>query len=76
MRIWSHENPHEFIEEPLQPQKTGVWAAISERRIIAVRYRNEILKPTSYTMMNCRTDSFNKMELRFTGQLKFLKKLL
>ena len=27
MRILSHENPHEFIEEPLQPQKFGVWAA-------------------------------------------------
>ena len=43
MRIWSHENRYEFIEEPLQPKKIGVWAAISERRII--RYRNEILEP-------------------------------
>lgn len=34
MRMWSAENPHYFIEAPLHPQKIGVWAAISKRRII------------------------------------------
>lgn len=34
MRMWSAENPHFFIESPLHPQKIGVWAAVSQRRII------------------------------------------
>jgi hypothetical protein len=33
-RMWSSENPHFFIETPQYPQKVGVWAAISQRRII------------------------------------------
>lgn len=33
-RTWSTENPHVFIETPLHPEKVGVWAAISQRRII------------------------------------------
>ena len=31
MRIWSDEKPHEFIDEPLQRQKIGVWAATGHR---------------------------------------------
>lgn len=34
MRIWSSENPHAILETPLHPEKVGVWAAISARRII------------------------------------------
>ena len=34
VRIWSHENRHEFIEEPLQPQKHSMSAAVTQRRII------------------------------------------
>lgn len=55
MRMWSAENPHEFIETSLHPQKIGVWLAVSRRRIIgpiffnqtitAERYRNELLQP-------------------------------
>jgi hypothetical protein len=55
--MWSSENPHFFIETPQYPQKVGVWAAISQHRIIgpiflegninAARYRNEILTPFS-----------------------------
>nr|XP_008198792.1 PREDICTED: uncharacterized protein LOC103314449 [Tribolium castaneum] len=55
MRIWATEHPHEIVEEPLHPEKIGVWAAISKRRIVgpiffqgtltAVRYREEILTP-------------------------------
>ena len=28
------ENPHNYTETPLHPQKIGVWCAISRRRII------------------------------------------
>jgi hypothetical protein len=34
MRMWSSRNPHFFTEAPHYPQKIGVWAAISQRRII------------------------------------------
>jgi hypothetical protein len=34
IRMWSAENPHYYVEQPLHPQKIGVWAAISQRRII------------------------------------------
>lgn len=34
MRLWSAENPHEFVQSSLHPEKVGVWAAISARRII------------------------------------------
>lgn len=53
MRLWSSENPHFFVEEPLHPQKVGVWAGICRRRLVgpiffegtltAARYRDEIL---------------------------------
>lgn len=53
-RIWGAENPHEFVETNLHPQKIGVWVAISRRRIIgpvffqetvtAERYRRIILQ--------------------------------
>ncbi|RZC38174.1 hypothetical protein BDFB_015132, partial [Asbolus verrucosus] len=33
MRIWSAENPHEFVQSPLHPEKIGVWLAVSRRRI-------------------------------------------
>lgn len=54
-RTWGTENPHEFVETSLHPQKIGVWVAMSRRRIIgpiffnytinAERYRNNILQP-------------------------------
>jgi hypothetical protein len=55
MRRWSSQNPHFFTEAPHYPQKIGVWAAISQHRIIGPyffqgningeRYRAEILTP-------------------------------
>ena len=52
-RIWSSENPHEFVEKPLHSLKVGVWCAMSRRRIVgpifftetvtAERYCNEII---------------------------------
>jgi hypothetical protein len=51
--MWSSQNPHLFAEAPHYPQEIGVWAAISQRRIIGPylfqgtidgeRYRVEIL---------------------------------
>lgn len=32
-RCWLSENPHQFIETSLHPQKIGVWAAMSGERI-------------------------------------------
>lgn len=53
MRWWSSENPHFFVEQPLHPQKVGVWVGICRRRLVgpiffegtltAARYRDEIL---------------------------------
>lgn len=34
MRLWSSEKPNFIEETPLHPQKLGVWAAISRRRIV------------------------------------------
>lgn len=34
MRTWDAENPHVFVERPLHPEKIGVWAAVSGRRLI------------------------------------------
>jgi hypothetical protein len=55
MRSLHAENPHEFIETSLHPQKIGVWLAVSRRRIFepiffngtinAKRYRNNLLRP-------------------------------
>ncbi len=33
-RIWSQENPHEYRESGLHPQKIGLWCAMSHLRII------------------------------------------
>lgn len=54
MRMWSTEKPNFMREVPLHPQKVGVWAALSRRRIVgpyffegtlnAERYREEILR--------------------------------
>lgn len=33
-RTWAADNPHNFVETPLHPQKIGMWVAISRRRII------------------------------------------
>ena len=33
-RTWKTENPHNYTETPLHPQKIGVWCAISRLRII------------------------------------------
>jgi hypothetical protein len=40
MRWWSSEKPNFFEQVPLHPQKVGVWAAISRRRIIGPIFFN------------------------------------
>lgn len=48
MRFWSTDNPHRFIEEPLHPQKIGVWVAISRRRIIGPIFFNQNVNANFY----------------------------
>lgn len=33
-RLWSIENPHLLNEQPMHPEKLGVWIAISRKRIV------------------------------------------
>ena len=33
-RFWSSSNPHQYIEAPLHSAKTGVWCAMSRKKII------------------------------------------
>ncbi|KAJ8947420.1 hypothetical protein NQ318_009626 [Aromia moschata] len=40
MRFWSADNPHFYIETPLIPQKNGVWAAVSRRKIVGPIFFN------------------------------------
>ena len=40
MRMWSQEKPPFYVEAPLHAQKIGVWAAISQRRIIGPFFFN------------------------------------
>ena len=54
-RIWGREPPNEHVQVALNPQKVGIWAALSRQRVIgpiffdgrlnAERYQNEILIP-------------------------------
>ena len=48
-RTWASENPHQFIETPLFPEKVGVWCAISKKRIIGPIYFSEPLNSDRYT---------------------------
>jgi hypothetical protein len=48
MRIWSAENPHEFVETPLPPQKIAVWVVVSRRRIIGPIFFNQTLTAASF----------------------------
>ena len=43
-RTWAPENPHQFVESPLFPQKIGVWCAVSRRRIIGPFFFHRIIK--------------------------------
>jgi hypothetical protein len=51
MRIWSAASPHEFVETPLHPQKSGFEKAkhiepiFFNQTVTAARYRNDLLEP-------------------------------
>ncbi|KAJ4441236.1 hypothetical protein ANN_11087 [Periplaneta americana] len=45
-RIWSTNNPYEFIETPLHAEKIGVWAAMSRRKIIGPIFFDETVNAT------------------------------
>ena len=47
-RIWATEHTHEIHEIPLHLGKTGVWCAISRRRIISPIFFHETLNTARY----------------------------
>jgi hypothetical protein len=47
-RTWRIENPHNYIETPLHPQKIGVWCAISRRRIIGPMFFDTSVNAEAY----------------------------
>lgn len=47
-RTWATENPHNFIETPLHPEKVGIWVAISRRRIIGPIFFHDTLNGERY----------------------------
>lgn len=50
-RIWSTENPHNYIESPLHSIKIGIWIAISRRRIIGPIFFHETLNTQRYLII-------------------------
>ena len=47
-RTWRTENPHNYTETPLHPQKIGVWCAISRRRIIGPLFFETSINAEAY----------------------------
>jgi hypothetical protein len=47
-RTWRTENPHNFAETPLYPQKIDVWCAISRRRIIGPLFFETSINAEAY----------------------------
>ena len=47
-RVWSSENPHEFVEKPLHSLKVGVWCAMSRRRVIGPIFFTETITSERY----------------------------
>jgi len=47
-RTWRTENPHNYTESPLLPQKIGVWCAISRRRIIGPLFFETSINAEAY----------------------------
>jgi hypothetical protein len=49
-RIWSSENQHVFVENPLHPIKVGVWNVVSRRRLlIGLIFFHEPVNAAMYT---------------------------
>jgi len=47
-RIWATENPHEFRETSLHPQKIGVWCAVSRKRIVGPIFFTDTINSDNY----------------------------
>jgi len=47
-RKWITENPHNYTETPLHPQKIGMWCAISRRRIIGTLFFETSINAEAY----------------------------
>jgi len=64
-RIWTTEHPHEIHEFPLHSEKTGVWCAISRRRIIGPIFFHETSNTARYLeIFNEFVDQLDDDELR------------
>jgi len=62
---WATEHPHEIHEVPLHSEKTGVWCAISRRRIIGPILFHETLNTARYLeIFNEFVDQLDDDELR------------
>ena len=48
VHIQNTEHPHEIHEVPLHSEKTGVWCAVSRRRIIGPVFFHETLNTARY----------------------------
>ncbi|RZC35158.1 hypothetical protein BDFB_015151 [Asbolus verrucosus] len=58
--MWSSENLYYYVEEPLHPQKIGVWAAVSKRRLIGPiffegKYTHLLCNLQKPKFSNCRS---------------------
>jgi hypothetical protein len=51
-RMWSSENPHFFIETPQYSWKVGVWATISQHRIIRPIFFEDVALKRHQTSTN------------------------
>jgi len=47
-RTWRTENPHNYTETPLHPQKIGVWCAISRRQTIGPLFFDTSINAAGY----------------------------
>lgn len=61
MRLWSSEKPNFIEEAPLHPQKVGVWAAISRRRIIGPYFFEGKSKTKDFICREIKKDFFQAL---------------
>jgi hypothetical protein len=47
-RVWTEENPHQIRTQPLHSEETGVWRALSRRRIIGSTFFGQIVTTEVY----------------------------
>jgi hypothetical protein len=50
-RTWATENPHNFVETSLHPEKIGVWVAVSRRRILGPIFFRETITGERYRII-------------------------